>query len=81
MPTTVIVHLSGQDPFVAEVENLPAPTDQTVTFLNPRQRDNKPLHYISDEAVSIIFPLHRISFIEVMPGEESREEIDLFFRT
>ena len=81
MPTTVIVHVSGQDPFVAEVENLPAPGDQSINFVNPRQRDNKPLHYVSDEAVSVIFPLHRISFIEVMPGEETRGEIDLFFRT
>ena len=80
MPTTVLVHLIGQDPFVAEIEELPAPTDQTLTLTNARQRDGKPLHYIADETVSVIFPLHRIFFVEVMPGEEAREDIDLFFR-
>jgi hypothetical protein len=28
----------------------------------------------------VIFPWHRISFIEVMPGEEAETEVDLFFR-
>jgi len=81
MPLTVIVHISGDDPFVAEIEELPGPTDQSVTFTNPRKRDGKPLHYVSDESISVIFPWHRISFIEVMPSEEARGEIDLFFRT
>jgi len=81
MPTTVIVHISGEDPFLAEVENLPAPTDQSITLTNPRKRDNKPLRNIADETISVIFPMHRVHFIEVMPGEEAREEVDLFFRT
>jgi len=80
MPT-VVVHVMGQDPFVAEVEELPKPTDQTVTFINPRTRDHKALHYIEDQSLSVIFPWHRISFIEVRPDEEAQGEVDLFFRT
>lgn len=80
MPT-IVVHVVGQDPFVAEVENLPGPTDQTVTFVNPRTRDNKPLHYVEDTTISVVFPWHRISFLEVRPDEEARGEVDLFFRT
>ena len=80
MPT-VVVHVMGEDPFVAEIEQLPAPTDQSCTFVNPRRRDNKPLHYVEDQTISIIFPWHRISFIEVRPDEETRGEVDLFFRT
>jgi len=81
MPTTVIVHVSGEDPFVAEVESLPEPTAQSVSLTNPRRRDNKPLHYVDDRTISVIFPMHRINFIEVMASEEMREEVDLFFRT
>jgi hypothetical protein len=80
MPT-VVVHVMGEDPFVAEVEELPAPTDQAITLVNPRRRDNKPLHYVEDQTISVIFPWHRISFIEVRPDEEARGEVDLFFRT
>lgn len=80
MPT-VVVHLVGEDAFLAEVEQLPTPTDQSLTFMNPRRRDNKPLHFIENQTISIIFPWHRISFIEVRPDEETRGEVDLFFRT
>jgi hypothetical protein len=80
MPT-VVVHLMGEDPFVAEIEELPKPTDQSATFINPRRRDNKPLHYVEDQTISVIFPWHRISFIEVRPDEDTRGDVDLFFRT
>ena len=80
MPT-VVVHVVGEEPFLAEIEELPAPADQSVTFVNPRARNNKPLHYVEDQTISVIFPWHRISFIEVRPDEEARGEVDLFFRT
>jgi len=79
MSTTVIVHIASEDPFVAEVENLPAPTDQSITLTNPRRRDNKPLHYIDERTISMILPMHRVTFIEVMASEETHE-VDLFFR-
>ena len=80
MPT-VVVHLTSEDPFVAEIDELPAPTDQSITLINPRRRDNKPLHYIEDRTISVIFPWHRVSFIEVRPDAEARGEVDMFFRT
>ena len=80
MPTTVVVHIAGEDPLVAELEELPGPTDQSITLMNPRRRDNKPARYIADDAISVIFPMHRINFIEVMPGEGDTGELDLFFR-
>ena len=79
MATTVIVHVMGEDPFVAEVEEMPKPSDQLLTLLNPRRRDNKPLHYLERETISMVLPMHRVNFIEVMPSQETEEE-DLFFR-
>ena len=80
MPT-VVVHLVGQDPMLAEVDKLPEPTDQMITCINPRRRDSKPLHYIEDQTTSVIMPVHRITFIEVLPDEAAQEDVDLFFRT
>jgi hypothetical protein len=79
MATTVIVHVMGEDPFLAEVEELPGPSDQSLTLLNPRRRDNKPLNYLERETISVVFPMHRINFIEITPDQDS-EEVDLFFR-
>ncbi|MCR4408098.1 MAG: hypothetical protein NUW24_14465 [Anaerolineae bacterium] len=80
MPHTVIVHIENADPFVADVDELPDPKDQFFTCTNPRLRDGKPLHYVTEEALSFIFPWHRISFIEIMPAEGEREEVEAFFR-
>jgi hypothetical protein len=76
---TILVHLANEEPFLAEVEELPEVTDQAVYCINPRRRDGKDLHYVSPEVVKIIVPWWRINFIEIMPtGEE--EEIVAFYR-
>lgn len=80
MPT-VIVHILNEPTMLGEIEELPSPTDQSITLTNPRARNNKPLDNVEAEAISLILPLHRIHFIEVMPTEEVRGEVDLFFRT
>ncbi len=79
MPT-VIIHLMSDDPFVAECDQMPQPTDNVVIAKNPRMRDGKPLRNATNGMTSIIFPWHRISFLEVMGGEEERKEIVEFFR-
>jgi hypothetical protein len=79
MATTVIIHVMGEDPVVAELEELPQPSDQSLTLLNPRRRDNKPLLYLERETISMILPMHRINFVEIMPSQDA-EEVDLFFR-
>ena len=76
----VIVHVTNEDPFVADLQEMPTPADNSVTFFNPRMRDGKPLRYVTHGMSSLIFPWHRISFIEVMASEEERREVVEFFR-
>jgi len=80
MAHTVIVHITNADPFVAEIEEMPDAKDNFLQCTNPRARDGKTLHYVEEDTVSVIFPWHRISFVEIMPSEAEREEIDTFFR-
>lgn len=77
---TVIMHVANEDPFVAEMDELPDPSDQVVVFSNPRKRDGKPLPYIDREAVTFMYPWHRINFIEVLAPQKARDEIIEFFR-
>ena len=77
---SVIAHMTNEDPFVAELSELPKPTDTCVQFFNPRLRDGKPLRYVTQGMSSLIYPMHRISFIEVMAGEEERAQVVEFFR-
>lgn len=77
---TVIAHVVNEDPFLAEVVDLPGRADTCVEFVNPRLRDGKPLRYVTQGMSSLIYPLHRISFLEVMASEEERAQLVEFFR-
>lgn len=70
MAITLVVHITDEDPVVGEVEELPAPGDQSIKVTNPRRLDGKELHYLVAGVVEVIWPLHRINFIELMPTEE-----------
>ena len=81
MARTVIVHLVGEDPMVAELEQMPAAGDTFVVLANPRRRDGKPVANVTYGAQSFLFPLHRITFIEFMDGSGKQEEqVVEFFR-
>ena len=80
MAHTVIVHIANADPFVAEIAEIPDSRDNFLKCANPRGRDGKTLHYVEEDAVSLLFPWHRISFVEIMPSEAEREEVEAFFR-
>ncbi|MEJ2448920.1 MAG: hypothetical protein P8Y37_13415 [Anaerolineales bacterium] len=79
MSTTVIVHIRNSEPMLAEIEEMPKPTDTLIKLSNPRQRDGKDLIYLEHNVVSVYWPWSEISFIEVMPGE-SAEEVVSFVR-
>lgn len=79
MPHTVIVHISNEDPILAEIDELPAANDTIVVLHNPRRRDGKDIHYLQADVVSVIWPLNQISFIEILPGE-GEEKIIGFVR-
>ncbi len=71
MAHTLLIHIANDDPIVAETEHLPEPGDTSIMVMHPRRKDNKEVPYILAEVTTVIFPMWRINFIEVMPvGEE-----------
>ncbi|MBC8334920.1 MAG: hypothetical protein ISR59_11380 [Anaerolineales bacterium] len=75
MAYNVILHISGDVPVFGEVEELPGPSDTIIIVSNPRSREGKELHYIQKEVVQVIWPIDKINFIEVMPGENDEQII------
>ncbi len=67
---TIIVHVNNEDPVVCEVEELPDSTAQFIMIHNPRRRDGTDVHYLDEDVSSVIFPFHRINFIQVLPSSE-----------
>jgi len=79
MPYRIQVHLSGDDPVVIDVDNLPEPTDTFIMGMNPQRRDGKDVPYILREVNQVIFPMWRVNFIQILPSEHA-DEIPTFIR-
>ena len=75
MATTVILHIKNTEAVVAEIDDLPQPTDLMITVKNPRTMDGKDLHYLMDKVVTVIWPINTLNFIEVFPSEEDEQII------
>jgi hypothetical protein len=79
MPYTLLMHILGEQTILAETEQLPSPSDSTITVTNIRQRDGKDLTNVDPAATHFIYPWSRVNFIEVL-GAEEEEEIVGFAR-
>ena len=77
MPT-VLIHLNNEDAVLAEIDALPAATDTLVVVKNPRRRDGKDLIYLDQNVTTVMFPVYRINFIEIIPTGEEEEIIGHF---
>ena len=79
MTHTLVFHIHNDDPIVGDVDELPGRNDQLITINNPRRKDNKDIHYLDGNVVTIILPVVRITFIELLPNE-SEEGIISFVK-
>jgi hypothetical protein len=75
MAYSVILHIAGEPSILGEVEDLPKPTDNLVIVSNPRLRDGKDIHYLEHNVVKVMWPLERITLIEVLESEDEEHLI------
>jgi hypothetical protein len=75
----VVIHMLNEDPVLGDIDELPEKNDTMIHVSNPRRRDGKDLPYLEANVNRVIWPLSRISFIEIMPGAEE-EKIISFVR-
>ncbi len=75
MPYNVLIHITGEEAVLAEIDELPAPNDVMIRVSHPRRLDGKDLPYISESVVTVFWPTSRITFIEVMPTREEESII------
>jgi len=80
MSKLVILHIFNSEPILGEIDELPAQSDNIITVHNPRHIDGKDVDYIQDQVATVIWPLEKINFIEIMPGEDDDEDIIGFVR-
>lgn len=75
MAIPVLIHVSGEDPIRGEVDDLPTPADTNIVINNPRRRDGKDLRNLLENVVTVIYPFHRITYIEILPSAEEEKLI------
>jgi hypothetical protein len=80
MPYPILIHFMGEDPMVAEVDEMPDPSDQFLACKNPRRRDGKDVSYLLQDIRTLLLPWHRIHCVEILSTGEEEEEVITFVR-
>lgn len=62
------IHLNGEQPLLADLFDLPATSDVTLSCTNLRNMNGKRPVFADDSAAVFYFPMIHIRFIEVPPG-------------
>ena len=75
MAYSVILHIAGEPSILGEVEDLPKPSDTLVIVSNPRLRDGKDIHYLEHNVVKVIWPVDKITLIEILESEDEEHLI------
>lgn len=75
MAYSVILHIAGEPAIAGEIDELPKPTDTLLTVSNPRLRDGKDLHYLEHNVVKVIWPIDKVSLIEILASENEENLI------
>lgn len=75
MSYTLVLHIQNTDPVVGEVEELPGPADNLVVISHPRRMDGKDVPYLSEGAVTVMWPVEKLNFIEVLANKDEEEII------
>jgi hypothetical protein len=77
---TVVIHLNNAEAFKLDIEALPQPTDTFLMGKNPRERTDKEVEWIEDGVTTVLIPMWRITFIELLPSAAEETEFPLPFR-
>jgi len=74
MPSDIL-HITNEDPVVGEIDDLPGITDTIILVRNPRKRDGKDIPSLDPNVMTVIWPMARVHYIEILPSGEEEEII------
>jgi hypothetical protein len=64
----VVIHISNEQPLLADLFDLPGATDVSLVCTNVRMLDGKKPLFIDHAGSTFVFPYLHIRFIEMPPG-------------
>jgi hypothetical protein len=75
MAYSIILHIAGESSILGEIEELPKSNDTILMVSNPRMRDGKDIHYLEHNVVKVIWPINKLTLIEILESEEEESLI------
>ena len=75
MAYSIILHIAGESSILGEIEELPKSNDTILAVSNPRMRDGKDIHYLEHNVVKVIWPINKLTLIEILESEEEESLI------
>jgi hypothetical protein len=75
MAYSVILHIAGESSILGEIEELPKSSDTIIMVSNPRMRDGKDIHYLEHNVVKVMWPINKLTLIEILESEEEESLI------
>ncbi len=74
MIRNVVVHLANEQPLLADLYDIPNPTDVGLLCTNLRMMDGKRPVFIDAITSSFFFPYHIMRFLEMPPEEVAKHQ-------
>ena len=68
MIRNAVIHISNEQPLLADLYEMPTATDASLVCTNIRSLDGKKPIFIDDAKSVFVFPYLHIRFIEILPG-------------
>ena len=75
MLRNAVLHISNEQPLLADLFELPTPTDVALRLTNLRSLDGKRPIFVDDSKSVFLFPYHRVSFVEIPPQAMAGTEL------
>ena len=74
MIRNVVVHMQGDQPFLADLLAMPTPTDAALVCTNIRLAGGKKPTFIDHSESTFLIPLLHVRFVEIPPTAEALAE-------
>ncbi|GAB4324317.1 MAG: hypothetical protein Kow00117_12460 [Phototrophicales bacterium] len=78
---SLLLHIQNSEPIKVDVDEMPDPKDYVIIGKNPRERSDKELTIFDEGVTTVIFPIWRINYIQVLPSVDEEIEFPMPFRT
>lgn len=77
---SLLLHVPNAEPIKVDVEQLPGPNDTIIIGKNPRERNDKEVTWTDEGVTTVIWPISRVNFIQILPSQEEDLAFEMPFR-